>query len=71
MISKKDKSMETQYLESQLLLKADDVARILNISISFAYQLMNRNEIPTIHIGNARRVRISDLEVYIESNIRS
>ncbi len=61
--------METQSLEEHQLLKAADIARILNISKSFAYQLMNRNEIKTVHIGNARRVRIGDLENFIKQNI--
>ena len=69
MIFNKDMTMEAQSLESQQLLKASDVARILNISKSFAYQIMNRNELPTVHIGNARRVRIGDLENYIDQNI--
>ena len=53
---------------SQELLKAADIARILNISKSFAYQLMNRNELRSVHIGNTRRVRFSDLEKFIELN---
>ncbi len=51
------------------LLKAADVAEILNISKSFAYQLMKGYELPSVHIGNARRVRSCDLETFIEQNI--
>lgn len=39
------------------LLKGNDVARMLNISRAFAYQLMRQGEIPTVRIGNAVRVR--------------
>jgi excisionase family DNA binding protein len=52
------------------LLKGNDVARILNISRAFAYQLMRHGEIPTVRIGNAVRVRREDLLVYIDQNRR-
>jgi len=47
------------------LLKSDEVAEILKVSRSFAYQLMNRGDIPTVRIGSAVRVRVEDLEAYI------
>ena len=47
------------------LLKTDEVAAILQVSRSFAYQLMKRGEIPSIRIGNAVRVRPEDLQRYI------
>ena len=53
------------------LLKANDVARRLNVSRAFAYQLMKRGDIPTVEIKAARRVRNSDLENYIAAQIRS
>jgi excisionase family DNA binding protein len=52
------------------LLKGNDVARMLNISRAFAYQLMRQGEIPTIKIGNAVRVRKEDLLAYIDHNRR-
>jgi len=51
------------------LLKAKDLAQILNISRAFAYRLMQTGEIRTVKIGGARRVRKSDLAAYIEENI--
>ena len=54
-----------------VLLKADDVARILNISRSFAYQLMCRGEIPVVRLGRATRVRPSDLDRFISANVSS
>ena len=50
----------------EVLLKAADVAQRLNICRSMAYLLMKTNAIPTVRIGNAVRVRPSDLEAYIE-----
>ena len=52
----------------QQLLKSDEVARILHVSRSFAYLLMKRGDIPTVHLGNAVRVRPEDLERYININ---
>ena len=51
------------------LLKATDVARILNISRAMAYRLMQQGEIRSVSIGSARRVRRQDLAMYIEENI--
>lgn len=51
------------------LLKANEVAEILNISRALAYKLMNQGEIVTVKIGTARRVRPQDLQAYIETNL--
>ena len=40
----------------QRLLKAVEVADILNISKSLTYRLMKQGEIPVIHINQAVRV---------------
>ncbi len=53
----------------QRLLKAKDVADVLNISKSMAYRLMQTREIPTVNIGNAKRVRPIDLHNYINANL--
>ncbi len=51
------------------LLKGGDVARILNISRSYAFLLMQRDEIPTVRLGRAVRVRPSDLERFISKSV--
>lgn len=56
-------------LPIEKLLKAVDVAHILNISRAYAYQLMQRGEIPTVKIGTACRVRQADLKAYIGENV--
>lgn len=50
------------------LLKAVQVAEILNVSRAFAYQLMQRGDIPTVKIQGARRVRPEDLKQFIQDN---
>ena len=51
------------------LLKATEVAEILNVSKAMAYQLMKQQKIPTVRIEGSRRVRPDDLILYIEQNL--
>ena len=65
---------ENQFFHSPLsqlgsLLTGEDVAKILKISRSFAYHLMNSGQIPTVRLGRSVRVRPQDLLAYIENNI--
>ena len=53
------------------LLKATEVAEILNISLPMAYRLIQVGEIRAVQIGKGRRVRPQDLRHYIESNLTS
>lgn len=54
---------------SNQLLKGYQVAEILNVSRSFAYQLMRLGRIPSVRIGRSIRVRPTDLEDFITKNI--
>jgi len=49
------------------LLRASDVAEILCICISSAYQKMQSGEIRTVRMGRSVRVRLDDLEAYINN----
>ena len=51
------------------LLKATEVADILNISLPMAYRLIQIGDIRAVQIGKGRRVRPQDLRQYIESNL--
>ena len=53
---------------NEKLFTADEVASILNISRSKAYNLMREREIPTITIGKSVRVSREDLEKFLASN---
>lgn len=53
-------------VDARRLLKAKEVADILQVSRSMAYRMMQRGEIPTIRVGSAVRVRGSDLEEFIK-----
>ena len=51
------------------LLRASDVANTLNVSRSFAYELLETGQLPTVRMGRALRVRVQDLEAFIECNL--
>jgi excisionase family DNA binding protein len=64
-----ESKVELSHLPDRLL-NAVEVAKILNISRAFAYQLMQRGKIRTVCIEGARRVRPDDLRLYIEASLQ-
>ena len=52
-----------------ILLKADQVATMLNISRAKAYRMMQNDEIPAVRFGRSVRVRPEDLEAFIQENM--
>ena len=55
-------------VETRQLLKAADVARILNISRSLVYRMLQRGKIPSIRINQSVRVDPGDLQQFIARN---
>lgn len=55
--------------DTEQLLKATEIAHILNISRAMAYRLMQLGKIRTVSIGKAKRVRRKDLRTFIENNL--
>ena len=51
------------------LLKANDVAKLLNISTAYAYKLISTGELPSVHLGRSVRVRPQDVEEFILVNL--
>ncbi|GAB5407606.1 MAG: hypothetical protein Aurels2KO_58370 [Aureliella sp.] len=49
-----------------MLLKIDEVAERLKISLSFAYALVNRGEIACYQIGGCKRVDEDELQSYLQ-----
>ena len=58
----------TTIQEPERLLKATEVARILNISRSLVYRLIHTGKIPHIRINQAVRIHNDDLNRFIEGN---
>ena len=52
------------------LLNANQIAKILGVSKAMVYKVMKTGELPRVTIGKAVRVRLSDLEAYINRNIQ-
>ena len=61
--------MDVPRIESGKLLKATDVAEILNISRSLTYRIIQAGQIRSVRIGHAKRVRPADLADYITRNL--
>ena len=57
-----------EYLHEPRLLTATEVARILKISKSSAYQLIQQNKIPSVRINRNVRVKQEDLEDFVVQN---
>ena len=51
------------------LLRATEVAQLLNVSRAFAYRLMQQGKIRTVVIAKSRRVRPVDLQDFINHNL--
>ena len=55
-----------QEQEEPVLLRADQVCRILNLGRSKVFELLASQQIPSISIGRSRRVLRADLMEWIE-----
>jgi excisionase family DNA binding protein len=62
-----DKHIQTNQVKTKLL-RANEVASILDISRSHAYLLLQEGKIPTVRINRCVRVLPEDLENYMERN---
>lgn len=51
------------------LMRAKDVVRLLGISKSYLYLLVQRREIPVVRFGSSMRFREEDLLVFIDQHI--
>ena len=65
MLIKENLSIEEKTLPR--LLNAQEVAAALNMGLSTVYMLVERGELSSIRIGRSVRIRLEDLEKFIES----
>lgn len=63
--------LQDQHSKHKSLLTANEVADILNIGRSTVYLLLQRGDLPSVHIGRAVRIRPVDLENFIDRNMNS
>ena len=64
------KPLVIQLPESERLLRASEVARMLNVSRSMIYRLIEQGELPTVRVGHALRFRSEDVHEYIRKRAR-
>ena len=50
----------------KLLVSIPEAGRILGISRSKFYDLLRSGNVPSVYIGRSRRIRIKDLESFID-----
>ena len=62
-------SMYKTYEELPLYLNTDTVAKLLGISISSAYELMNEEGFPSVRIGKRLIVPKENLQAWGESHL--
>jgi excisionase family DNA binding protein len=55
-------------LNSSKLLRANEVARILDVSPALIYRLIQKGHLKAVRIGSARRVLAEDLAKFIKEN---
>jgi excisionase family DNA binding protein len=69
MYLKENRSNEEKTLSR--LLNAQEVAAALNMGLSTVYMLVERGELSSIRIGRSVRIRLEDLEKFIESKAQT
>ena len=62
-----DINTENQVSNIEILLSCTDIAKVLKISRSTAYLLVQTGEIPSVRIGSSVMVKPKDLREFIES----
>jgi excisionase family DNA binding protein len=64
-IDRHDLALQRNLPVEKLLLTLPEVGRVLAISRSKLYDLLNSGSLPSFYIGKSRRVRISDVQAFV------
>ncbi|HQU00728.1 MAG TPA: helix-turn-helix domain-containing protein [Acidimicrobiales bacterium] len=62
---KDDMAIQRDLSIQKLLLTVPEVGRVLAISRSKVYELLNSGSLPSVCIGRSRRIRVSDVETFV------
>jgi excisionase family DNA binding protein len=54
-----------------LLVRVEEAARLLSLSRSTIYEMLDRNELPSVRCGAARRIPLAALRAWVEQHISS
>jgi excisionase family DNA binding protein len=49
-----------------LLVRVEEAARLLSLSRSMIYEMMNNGELPSVRCGAARRIPLAALRAWVE-----
>lgn len=55
----------TEMIDLQILFTANQVAKIMGISRSEVYVLLNKGHLGRVHIGRSRRITIAQVDEFI------
>jgi excisionase family DNA binding protein len=61
--------MYTEMTSANKILKVKEVAETLSISISMVYKVIESGELPALRIGNLVRVRLQDLNHFVQTHL--
>lgn len=64
-IAREDMAHQRDLPVQKLLLTVPEAGRVLAISRSKVYDLLNSGSLPSVYIGRSRRVRASDVEAFV------
>ena len=60
-----DQNQPTRQIDP-LLVRVEEAARLLSLSRSMIYELMNRGELPSVRCGAARRIPLAALQAWVK-----
>lgn len=63
-------SVHKSYDELPLFLSAKDVAKLLGVSLSTAYELMHEDEFPSLRVGNRYVIPKEDFQKWVKENTK-
>ena len=66
-IPKSAKERPLSDLTESSLLNASETSKLLGISESYVYRLMQQNKLPTIRLGGSVRIKMGDLDKLLET----
>jgi excisionase family DNA binding protein len=58
-------SVNPEFSPTKLLLTVTEASQVLAISRSKLYELLNSGNLPSVHIGRSRRIRMKDVEHFV------
>jgi excisionase family DNA binding protein len=58
-------SVSQEFRPTKLLLTVTEASQVLAISRSKLYELLNSGHLPSVHIGRSRRIRMKDVEDFV------